>query len=260
MKLFGWLLEPNVRGLEPDSSAMVNAHFDNMRRKPLARAAFKIFYNKFSDLVGPFMPSQSFLELGSGVGFIKDILPKMTTSDVREAPGIDLKIDAEEMAVGSTSIDAIFAINVFHHLGNPEKFWAELDRVLKPGGLCVLVEPANTPLSRVIHSRLHSDEYFDLSEPLDHSRVVGPMSGANQAKIHISLRNQNTPWRRGNIELERRFLADNFLTFLVSGGLNFRPLLPGFMAGPLRSIERILLRPCHGVLALHEYFVFRKVL
>ena len=52
-------------------------------------------------------------------------------------------------------------------------------------------------------------------------------------------------------------LLPNWPRYLLSGGLNFRPLVPGFAAPGVRAMEW-LLWPLRGVLGLHRVIVLRK--
>jgi hypothetical protein len=50
---------------------------------------------------------------------------------------------------------------------------------------------------------------------------------------------------------------DNYLRYLLSGGLNFRALVPGACAPLLRLCE-FGLKPINRVVALHHVIVLRK--
>ena len=250
-----YLREPRTVGLDLDSTEYELAHREIMLEKQLLRRAFVDFYRIFESAVGPIESGKTLVELGSGAGFIQDIIPAVTTSDVRRLEWVDLYVDALNMPFENASVEGILAINVFHHLQEPGLFWKEVDRVLVEGGRCVLIEPANTFLSGFIHSRIHLNEYFDLSESLSHSNVTGPMTGANQARIHIALREFGAvPFC---LEVSSKDWSPNFLTFLLSGGLNFRQMVPKFAVPAVRIVEK-LMSPLLPLLAIHEVIVLSK--
>lgn len=58
--------------------------------------------------------------------------------DVHHGPGVDVTGDAHELAsyFQDASMDAILSISVFEHLAFPWKVAMEINRVLKPGGVC----------------------------------------------------------------------------------------------------------------------------
>ena len=61
------------------------------------------------------------LELGSGAGFIKNIIPSCLTSDVIPAENVDLTIDAFRVGdLYPKQIANLILINVFHHI--PDSF------------------------------------------------------------------------------------------------------------------------------------------
>jgi hypothetical protein len=53
-------------------------------------------------------------------------------------------------------------------------------------------------------------------------------------------------------------VVPNYLKYLLSGGLNFRQLLPNAFVPALSFIERLLL-PFGRLLALHHVVVIKKV-
>jgi ubiquinone/menaquinone biosynthesis C-methylase UbiE len=76
-----------------------------------------------------------------------------------------MELDAQAMNLADNTVRCIYAINVFHHLPDPDLFLVELVRVLQPGGGCILIEPHCGFVSSLVHRHLHSDEYFDPDAP-----------------------------------------------------------------------------------------------
>ena len=105
------------------------------------------------------------LEIGSGTGVISEVFPDVITSDMKLLPFIDLVLDAEELPFADNSLRAVFAINVFHHLPNPRAFFAEMLRVLRPGGGVVLIEPFYGPIASWVFKGLHQSEAFEPDVP-----------------------------------------------------------------------------------------------
>jgi SAM-dependent methyltransferase len=232
-----------VAGINVDSNLLLERHMAVLHDKVLLRSAFETFYEDMARLCDyHFRIDGLEIELGTGSGFFKKLRPALITSDVRKAEHIDMEVDAQQMPFDTDSVRCVYAINVFHHLPSPELFLAELERVLKRGGGCILIEPHNGFMSALLHRHLHSDEYFDV-DAVDWKSVDigGPLSGANQALAHIV-------FHRDRQRFEQRFgtrlrvihegYVLNALRYLFSGGVNFRPLLPSFMEMPLRLLER----------------------
>jgi len=93
-------------------------------------------------------PGARILEIGSGPGHAADLLAKTGAS----VTGVDFSLDmvevaqrnhpeiafqqadAEQLPFEAGSFDAVVANFVVHHLARPEVVFAEVNRVLKPGG------------------------------------------------------------------------------------------------------------------------------
>ena len=137
----GALYEPSVRDVPVDDSSLLSLHRSLLKQKPMLHSAFLYFYQKMLSLNVKYLNVDGIeLELGSGAGFFKEINPVLLTSDIRSSGDFDISLDAQEMDIEDGTIRCIYAINVFHHLSDPRLFFNELNRVLVPGGGCIIIE------------------------------------------------------------------------------------------------------------------------
>jgi hypothetical protein len=85
------------------------------------------------------------------------------------------------------------------------------------------------------------------------------MNGANQALSYIVFVRDRVDleFKHPSLEIVHEQLVGNYLKYLISGGLNFRQLLPDSMTGIVNFIEK-LLWPLNIWLALHHIVVIRK--
>ena len=256
------LCEPKVSDLNVDGQDILTAHKSLLKSKPMLRDTFLYFYKKMTTLCDQYLNVDGReIELGSGAGFMKDVRPALETSDIRKLDSIDLIIDAQNMNLFDNSVRCIYAINVFHHLAEPEKFFEELKRVLVPGG-CILIEPHGGPASAALHKRLHKDEFFDTSMQRDwvNKEIRGPLSGANQALSHIVFERDIIRFQRDHgdaLELIHREYCTNALRYFFSGGLNFRQLIPTVASSVLRAIETIA-TPAAYYWSFHQVLVIKR--
>ena len=129
-----------------DSNSVLLSDRKLIREKGFLNNIYKDFYNEFKNTQ---KPDGIFVEIGSGAGFIKEVLPLTITSDVIKGPDIDKVFLAEKMPFKNTSISTFFMTDTLHHIKNPERAFQEMSRCLKKGGKIVMIEPYNSFLSKV---------------------------------------------------------------------------------------------------------------
>jgi len=263
-KIRNFLYEKNVLNVDVNNDQLLKIHLSILRKKKLLNSAFKSFYKDMSKICDQyFLVNGLEIELGSGVGFFKDIRSSILTSEFkRNGIDYDLEVDATNMDLASDSVKCIFAINVFHHIAFPTKFFDELIRVLKKNGGCILIEPHNGFFSRLLHKNLHNDEYFDTKKTQwDNNKSFGPLANANQALAHnIFVRDISIFKEKygGSLEIIHEQYELNGLRYLFSGGLNFKQLLPSFSDYFLRMLE-ILFSPLAKFWTPYKMIVIKKI-
>jgi len=262
-KIRNWFYENSVKDLPVDEGALLKAHELILLKKPMLMSTFLSFYEEMAKKCEFYFRADGLeIELGSGVGFFKTIRPSLITSDIRPCHKADLFLDAENMNLESETVRCIYAINVFHHLSNPNNFFLELIRVLKSGGGCILIEPHNGFMSQFIHKNLHKDEYYDSSaDSWGSQHRSGPLSGANQAMSHIVFERDINKFNYlygEKLEIVEKSYILNGLRYLLSGGLNFRQLAPTASIGSLILVEKLLRRVAKHW-SLHQIIVIRKI-
>ena len=256
-----WLTEPKVRELDPDAPEYTLAHRDVLRNKPLLRRLFEGFYRECRRMDERYFrdsPGKR-LEIGSGSSFFKEVFPDVLTSDIKPLPFVDYVARAETLPFEDNSLRAIYAINVFHHLPNPRLFFKELERVLHPGGGVVMIEPYYGPIARFLFKRLHASEGYEMNVSAWETEAnVGAMSNANQAMSYVVFVKDRKIFEREFPGLE--ILIDRphtHLLYLLSGGVNFRQLVPDAFGPIVVAIER-LLTPLNPLIAIQHTIVLRK--
>src|ERR1700752_2736527 len=87
---------PEVRGLDHDSPELLRIHRGIIQRKPFLRALYREHYRELArGLVGA--PEGPVVEIGSGGGFLKEILPSAITTDLHAEPYLDRVMSAERL-------------------------------------------------------------------------------------------------------------------------------------------------------------------
>jgi SAM-dependent methyltransferase len=247
-----FLIHPKIKNLDVNSSRIVEISREIIHSKRMFKEVISELYAKCYNLDKKYFSQQgSKLEIGAGVSFIKDLYPEVITSDIKSTSHLDMEVDALNMSFDDESLGAIYGLNCFHHLPNPDMFFNELKRVLVKKGGCVIIDPYHGPLASFLYKRLFSDETFDKKQTNWEDPNNEIMKGANQALSYIV-------FKRDAHILEQNYQLDVAPWFnLISGGLNFKALLPNFMIPVLKFIEFIL-TPINHLFALHQVIVIRK--
>ncbi len=209
-----------------DSSEALDWHRKLILQKPFLKKLYMDFYRK----LGRHLPAGALkvLEIGSGGGFIKEILPDVITSDIKKTNVVDKVFSAENLPFEPGTLDAIVMLNVFHHLHDAESCLKSFSRCLRQGGKIVMIEPANTPWRRWVDSHFH-DETFDPQAGWKIQKQ-GPMSAANGALAWIIFSRDREIFYNKFPEFEIKGLRlHTTFRYIASGGLSYCQILPTWM-------------------------------
>jgi len=236
MGMLGSLLaHPLTRGMDLDDPSTTALRKRLVREKPFLRRIYSEWYAWIRAAVPA--GEGSVLEVGSGPGFLREVFPEVITSDLLAVPGLSLVADARRLPFEDGALRAIVATDVLHHLPDVRSFFEEAGRCVRPGGAIALVEPWITPWARFVWGRLHHEP----CEPEAGSWELpagGPLSSANSA----------LPWilfERDRVQFEQELPGWNIekivpgmpLSYLLSGGVSLRALMPGWSFGFWRGLE-----------------------
>ena len=207
-----------------------------IQSKPFLRRLYLDWYADFQRVVAE-KPGGAFVELGSGGGFLREVVPNVVTSDVVDLPGVDLCFSAMDMPFEDSSLDGIFMLNCFHHLAHPAEALEEFERALAPGGRVVMTEPANTAWARYVYTHFHH-EAFDPNAAWELDGA-GRLTTANDALAWIVFV-RDLPVVQAIVPgLEvARVRTHTPLRYLVSGGLSLRQLVPSWSYVAIAFAER----------------------
>ncbi|MGD0078507.1 MAG: class I SAM-dependent methyltransferase [Sedimentisphaerales bacterium] len=256
MAFWDLLKLPETRDIKNlDDPATTLLHAKILRSKALLKKLYSDFYRQFRKVVE--QPENKMLvELGSGGGFIKEIIPNTITSDVLDIEGVDKVFSATDMPFGSCSVDAFFMFDVLHHIAEPRRFFSEANRCLKPGGRIVMIEPTNTLWARFVFKNYHH-ELFDPQGGWGFEQQ-SPLTTANGAMPWIILIRDRTIFEQEYPGLRIVSIRNHTtLVYLFSGGFTMRQLLPRFLYPVIRAIEYFL-SPFKNQLGMFMTIVIEK--
>jgi SAM-dependent methyltransferase len=255
----GVLQHSTLKGLEMGSSEWFAAQRAMIDAKPAVKRCYSLWYDLLladADSVPPEQRGKAIVEIGSGSSFIRDRRPEIIASDV--TPGnVDLVLDGRALPFAANSVRALLLTHVFHHIPDVASFLREADRVLVPGGVISMVDETHTPFARFFFSVFHPEPYNDRASewsfPAGHS-----MLDSNQALAWMVFFRDTERLRKiaPSLRLERwQYLP--WFSYLMSGGVNLRSLVPRPLAPAFFGLDRAL-KPLDGLFAIHWSLTVRK--
>lgn len=209
------------------------------QKKPLLQRVYKRFYAAIARR----LVAGTKLELGSGIGQIKEFIPDCITSDLFQNPGVDRVESAYRLSLGDGSLHNIILFDVWHHLEYPGSALAEMWRVLAPGGRVVIFDPAMGIIPRMVYGLFHH-------EPLGFGRPIhwlpppslaledAPYFAAQARAWRIFYRHEDLDQlNKWNI-LECSAWSD--FAYLGSGGFSKPPMYPDVCLPWIETLDRWL--------------------
>jgi SAM-dependent methyltransferase len=181
------------------------------------------------------------MEIGSGASPLKQRIPELFSTDVIFLPWLDLSCSAWELPFRNASLDRIFLMFVFHHLGKIEAFLNEARRCLRPGGEMVIIDPAITVFSKLYY-KAHVDN-MDYRTKSWGYQGAGRLTDSNIALAWIVFFRDRDRFREVYPEFVIEKVEYNTcMAFLLSGGFRIRQLLPTNILKMFFKMENWIIR------------------
>ena len=232
---------------------------DERRRVWGSKEIIRRLYSRWYAVIREALIPGRTLELGGGSGNLTEFLPEAITSDVVFAPWLDAVMDAHAIPFKKESLDNIVLFDVLHHLAAPAVFFHEVERVLKPEGRAVLMEPYVSWLSHPVYRFLHAEGMtWDKDPFVDQSLERKEPFEGNQAVPTLIFQKQKERFSEifPRLRIIRQKTMDIFL-YPLSGGFHNPSFCPLFLWRPLEMLERVL-RPFNRFLAFRLFVVLEK--
>jgi SAM-dependent methyltransferase len=145
------------------------------QRKPQLRSVYRGFHELIGARIDRAVPG-IIVELGSGMGSIKDVIPDCVTTDLFPNLWLDRQENAYRLSFADGAVSNLILFDVWHHLRYPGAALSEFRRVLAPGGRVIIFDPAISWAGRFIYGLFHH-EPIAMGQPL----TWDPPSGFNAA-------------------------------------------------------------------------------
>jgi SAM-dependent methyltransferase len=225
-----------------EHQAEIERNFKAWETKPLLKDIYAAFSRRILALIDPAVPGRV-VELGSGIGNLKTLLPGALATDLFPNPWLDLACDGYELPFRQGSLSHLVLFDVFHHLRAPNAFLREARRVLAPGaGRLILFEPYLSWTSYPVYGLFHHEpvawrEPINLAASLPRPRDYYAAQG-NSTRLFF--KKELPGWPQG----WKTFHAEAFSCFhyLMSGGYAKPALYPASWLAGLQKLDAVLSR------------------
>jgi SAM-dependent methyltransferase len=209
------------------------------RKKPILRRAYAVLHHLICAQLSPV--GGLTVELGSGIGVLKESLPRCITTDIFPNPWIDRVENAYSLSFADASIANLILFDVFHHLQWPGSALEEFARAVRPRGRAILLEPGFGLLGKFIYGNFHHEPLgFDQAISWDRPATVEVSSGYYAA--------QGNAWRLFRLNESAGKMAEwktvlvkplAALSYVASGGFSRPSFYPLFLFPFVRGFERV---------------------
>ena len=211
------------------------------RAKPLLREIYAHFYRMIRDRL-PRGRQGAVIEIGSGMGNIKEWIPECVTTDLFPNPWLDRVESVYRLTCADGSASAFVLFDVFHHLRHPGAALAEMRRALEKGGRVILIEPDMGALGRLIFGKFHHepialDDKIEWAAPVgwnpDEHGYYAAQGNASRVFVNGELREKLAGWRVLEVKRMPAF------SYIGSGGFRGPQLYPRIALPLVRALENV---------------------
>ncbi len=231
-----------MTGLEQHNREIMENQ-ESWARKGTLRHAYADFYLAIAAEIRRDLDAPT-VELGSGMGNIKQFLPECVTTDIFPNPWLDRVESAYDLSFSDNTIGNLIIFDVWHHLEFPADALQEFRRVVAPGGRVILLEPAMSLLGRLVYGRCHHEPLgFDVvfpPKPIGKANIPSRYFAAQSSAHRIFGTKQHPGLLAGWNMLKCQHIVS--FAYLGSGGFRGPQLYPEAILPLVRLIDRVLSR------------------
>lgn len=220
----------------------IHKNIQYWQRKPLLQKLYADFYRLIAQNLSN-LPDAKIVELGSGLGNIRAVIPNCLRTDLFPNPWIDQIENAFKLSFADETVSDLILTDVFHHLRYPGTALREFARVLRKGGRVIMLEPYMSALGVLVYGIPHP-------EPIAVSKTIeweAPEGWSPENVDYYAAQGNATRIFEGNKFHDR--LTDwhkietirlSATAYVASGGFSKPQLYPTSMLPVIRKLEKLL--------------------
>lgn len=209
------------------------------QKKAILRKIYGDFHSRMAEQLSGLTQGLT-VELGSGIGNIREVIPDCIRTDLFDNPWIDQIENAYALSFLSASVANLLLMDVFHHLQYPGNALDEFYRVLMPGGRLIILEPSLSLLGLIIYGAGHPEPlglmkdiswYAPSEEYLKSQRYYAAQGNASRIFSYTGFHHKLRKWR----QVKKQRIAA--ITYILTGGYSTPQLLPNYALSIIKALE-----------------------
>ena len=210
------------------------------RRKPLLQLIYRDFYKLLSDnlqygIKGPIV------EIGSGIGSLKEIIPNCVCTDIFGNPWVDRIENVYDLSFEDEEISNVIMFDVFHHIRYPGTALDEIRRTLCNNGRLIIFEPYISLLGLLVYGLMH-DEPINMRKdiswhaPEDFDIAKDTYYAAQGNAMRIFVTNKYRELLRDWKQVVNKRISS--VSYIASGGFSKPQLYPVCLYPAMKLVDR----------------------
>lgn len=230
------LAHPRTRGLDIDDPRTTHLRKQIIEEKPFLRQIYQDWYEGLRKT----LPKNDglVLELGSGAGFLADVIPGLITSELFFCPYVKIVLNGISLPFAAGALRAIVMTNVLHHVSDPYRLFSEAARCVRIDGVVSMIEPWVSRWSKLVYGYLHHEPFHPYSTDFGFARG-GPLSSANSALPWILFKRDQARFKSDFPQWQIKMIRPMMpFRYLVSGGVYSRNLMPVWTSSFWKIVEK----------------------
>lgn len=209
-------------------------------KKPVLRRIYAEFYEKIAAHLKR-APQEVTVEIGSGIGNLKSVVPDCIRTDMFDNPWLDQVENAYHLSFADSSVDNLVLFDVWHHLQYPGTVLSEFYRVLKPNGRVIIFDPDMSLLGLVAYGLFHHEPLglkkeisWDMPASTNFTELAYYAAQGNANRVFVGKEKENLPRNWNQIHAQR--MAS--LAYVASGGYSKPQLYPSILYPFLKAVDK----------------------
>lgn len=220
----------------------IQKNYEYWQRKPILRTLYGDFYRLIAKNLSN-LPESKIVELGSGLGNIREVILNCIRTDLFPNPWIDQVENAYRLSFTGESVSDLILTDVFHHLKYPGTALREFFRVLRKGGRVIMLEPCISALGLLVYGGLHEEPIavtkqitWEAPEGWSPDEIDYYAAQGNASRVFVGkgFRQKLRNWK----EIETIRLSAT--AYAASGGFSKLQLYPTSALPLIRKLEKVL--------------------